>query len=146
MARRPVSLSIEGVDGVADVLGNLGPREARNLLRSAIHGVAAKVREEIRARAPRDEGILSRAIVAKRERIQGDRVASNVTITHGHGVKNDAYYWHFIEYGTVKMRARPFVRPAVEAMRPQLQGVFEREFRAKFERMMQRKLRAAVKK
>jgi HK97 gp10 family phage protein len=27
----------------------------------------------------------------------------------------DAYYWKFIEYGTVKMSARPFMRPAAMA-------------------------------
>lgn len=28
------------------------------------------------------------------------------------GVARTAYYWKFLEYGTVKMAARPFMRPA----------------------------------
>jgi HK97 gp10 family phage protein len=29
--------------------------------------------------------------------------------------KYDAYYWRFVEFGTVKMTKRPFMRPAFEA-------------------------------
>lgn len=32
------------------------------------------------------------------------------------GVGPDAWYWKFLEYGTVKMGARPFMRPAAESM------------------------------
>lgn len=32
------------------------------------------------------------------------------------GVLGDAFYYYFLEYGTVKMQARPFIRPAAEAM------------------------------
>ncbi len=28
-----------------------------------------------------------------------------------------AFYWKFVEYGTIKMRAHPFFRPAADAMR-----------------------------
>ena len=28
-----------------------------------------------------------------------------------------AFYWKFLEYGTVRMAARPFLRPAADAMR-----------------------------
>lgn len=31
------------------------------------------------------------------------------------GVESDAFYWKFLEYGTVKMGAVPFMRPAAEA-------------------------------
>lgn len=32
----------------------------------------------------------------------------------GIGKGGDTYYWRFLEFGTSKMRARPFFRPAVE--------------------------------
>ncbi len=33
------------------------------------------------------------------------------------GVENDtAFYWKFLEYGTVRMSAKPFMRPAAEAL------------------------------
>lgn len=31
------------------------------------------------------------------------------------GVFADAFYWKFLEYGTVKMQSRPFLRPAAVA-------------------------------
>jgi HK97 gp10 family phage protein len=31
------------------------------------------------------------------------------------GKSKDGYYWRFVEFGTVKMAARPFLRPALEA-------------------------------
>jgi HK97 gp10 family phage protein len=33
------------------------------------------------------------------------------------GVSPSAFHWKFLEYGTVNMEARPFFRPAAEAMR-----------------------------
>lgn len=35
----------------------------------------------------------------------------------GVAARVDAYYWRFVEFGTVKMAARPFMRPALEANR-----------------------------
>lgn len=29
----------------------------------------------------------------------------------------DAFWWHFLEYGTVKMSPRPFIRPAMKKIR-----------------------------
>lgn len=144
MAR--VSMSIEGLDAVSDVLAKVGPREARNLLRNTVHAVAGQLRDDMRQRAPQDEGTLRKAITAKREKMRGNQVASNITITHGKAVRHNAFYWHMVEYGTVKDRAQPFITPSVEAMRPQIPGIFTREFGVKYEQMMARKLRQAAKK
>lgn len=32
-------------------------------------------------------------------------------------LSQDAWYWRFLEFGTRKMQARPFLRPALEAKR-----------------------------
>lgn len=145
----PVSMSIEGFDGVNEVLKNVAPREATNLLRNTVHAVAGQVRDDMRQRVRdgiEDTGVLRKAIVAKRERMRYGVVASNVTITHGKGTKNDAYYWHIIEWGGLHTDAQPFITPSVEAMRPQIPGIFTREFGVKYEQLMQRKLKAAAKK
>lgn len=34
-----------------------------------------------------------------------------------------AYYAHFLEYGTKKMKARPFFRPAVETVATQAEDI-----------------------
>ena len=40
--------------------------------------------------------------------------------------KLDPYYWRFVEFGTKKMTARPFLRPAAEKL-PEALAAFERE-------------------
>jgi HK97 gp10 family phage protein len=50
----------------------------------------------------------ARQAVEKKRTIKGKRAVV--------GVENlDAYYWRFVEFGTSKMAARPFMRPAFEA-------------------------------
>jgi HK97 gp10 family phage protein len=42
---------------------------------------------------------------------------------------NDPFYWRFVEFGTKKMQARPFLQPAAETL-PEALFVFEREIAA----------------
>jgi len=146
MARQPVSMSIEGLDAVSDVLAKVGPREARNLLRNTVHAAAGQVRDEMRKRAVEDTGTLRKAITAKREKMRGNQVASNITITHGKAVQHNAFYWHMVEWGTTKDAAQPYITPSVEAMRPQIPAIFARDFGVKYQELMQRKLKAARKR
>jgi HK97 gp10 family phage protein len=141
-----VSMSIEGLDAVQDMLRDVAPREAKNLLRSTVHAVAGEVRKDMRKRAPKDEGTLRKAIVTKRDKPRGNRVSSSVVITHGKGTKNDAWYWHMVEWGTTEHPAQPFLTPAVEAMRPQILGIYKREFGKKYEALLKRRAKKAAKR
>ena len=40
--------------------------------------------------------------------------------------EKDAYYWRFVELGTAKMAARPFLRPAFESKKEEAVSVFAR--------------------
>lgn len=151
MARQPISMSVDGFDAVSDVLKKVAPREARNILRNTVHAVAGEIRNEMRQRVKEtveDTGTLRKAIVSRRERPRGNIVASNVTITHGKRHRNNAYYWHMVNYGTVNTggEGARFIETTVEAMRPQIPGIFTREFSVKYEQLLQRKLRAAARK
>lgn len=42
----------------------------------------------------------------------------------GRSVEKDAYYWWFVENGTRKMAARPYLRPAFEAKKEEAVKVF----------------------
>jgi len=37
-----------------------------------------------------------------------------------------AWYWHFVEFGTVKMPAHPFIRPAFDAVKDEALNEFKR--------------------
>lgn len=46
----------------------------------------------------------------------------------------DPFYWRFLEYGTRKMRARPFLMPAADRL-PEALAVFEREVIPQIEKL-----------
>lgn len=153
--KNATSLTIEGTDDLFKNL-DLTKREARNLNRSTVQAVAGKVRSEARKRAPKESGTLKKAIVAKRKKSPPDTPVSEVRVEHGAGAKHDAFYWRFVEFGTgggkgshggkgmrgsitVMPNAKPFMTPAIEAIRPDIQRIYREEFGKKLEAMMRRK-------
>ncbi|SUO95260.1 HK97-gp10 family putative phage morphogenesis protein [Suttonella ornithocola] len=50
----------------------------------------------------------------------------------GGGKGGDTYYWRFLEFGTSKMPARPFIRPAMDA--DQITGAYASELSKAIER------------
>ena len=68
---------------------------------------AFQIAREASRRAPELTGRLKNAITWK------SRPRSLSAIV---GIDASAFYWKYLEYGTVKMGARPFMRPAAEAM------------------------------
>jgi HK97 gp10 family phage protein len=133
-------MAIEGLEEVSEMLVGLMPREVKNLSRSAVHGVAGEIAKNMKSRAPKDTGTLRRAIKTKRNRGTPDQVSSDVIITHGKGQKNDAWYFHFVEWGTqLGQAAQPFIVPSIEEMRPKLPGIFREQVGKKLEALMKRK-------
>jgi HK97 gp10 family phage protein len=115
-----VTLRVDGLSDLQEKLRQLGPRLSRNGLRSAVNAGAQVIRREVKARAPSDTGTMQRAIYVKQIREK----SSDVQQTFFVGVRSgkrfqkkglDAYYWRYVEFGTRKMAARPFIRPAFEA-------------------------------
>lgn len=47
-------------------------------------------------------------------RLRGD-AKQNIRVYAGNREKGGAFYAHMVEYGTVKMAAKPFLRPALNA-------------------------------
>ena len=137
MAKRE-TFKIEGLAELGKALRELPARVARNGLRVSVYAGAKVVRDEARARAPKAEqplgpnqpppGTLKRSVIMKHipELSSLTRQTFFVTVRHGKkyrkqgkkgNLSQDAWYWRFVEFGTRKMRARPFLRPALEAKR-----------------------------
>ncbi len=128
-----VSVQVTGLKELNDALAHLPQNIGRNVLRGATSAGAAVIRKEARMRAPvytgdvakghPPPGTLKRAIYQKQIReLSGVlRQTFYVSVRRGglrkdaKGRSLDAYYWHMVEFGTAKMAARPFVRPAFEA-------------------------------
>ncbi len=137
MAKRE-TFKIEGLAELGKALRELPERVARNGLRVSVYAGAKVVRDEARARAPMaaqslgpnqpPPGTLKRSVIMKHipELSSLTRQTFFVTVRHGKkyrkqgkkgNLSQDAWYWRFVEFGTRKMRARPFLRPALEAKR-----------------------------
>lgn len=79
---------------------------------SAVGISSIELADRARALAPQDTGNLKRSITWDH---------TDGSLNGGAGVTSGAFYWWFLEHGTVNMTARPFFRPAAE------------EYRARFE-------------
>lgn len=122
-------ISIDGIEGLEHILEAVGPREARNLNTATIHGIASQIAKSAKNKAPKDSGTLKRALKAKRRRARNpDKPFSDVMVEHGKNAKNDAWYWHFEEYGTVNKPARPFMQPAIDEVLPQIDEIYKKVF------------------
>lgn len=105
------------------------PREAAKEGRELLKKAATELKNEVRDAAPMDEGVLRRAIYVKvlRDKV-GEPHAADVRVrTGGKAQKNnrDGFYWRFIEYGTKKLSARPFVAPTALKFKPTLERYFK---------------------
>lgn len=49
----------------------------------------------------------------------------NIRVYGGNRLKGGPFYAHMIEYGTVKMGARPFLRPALNESKAQIRQIVE---------------------
>ncbi len=126
----PITIHIKGLD---DVLGELrkAEPEAKKAVADVLREKARIIKDDAKDRCPKDTGALSESI-----RYTVSRRTLTAAVHAGGKVVNgvDTYYAHFIEYGTKKMSARPFLIPAgrahedetLEALTDALYKVLER--------------------
>ncbi len=127
---------VKGLRELSDALRQLPDRIARNALRQSVAAGAAVIRKDAQSRAPvaskplpaatPPPGTLKRSILIRHAKELSSLVSQTYVVGVRHGKKyrgqgkkgnlsQDAYYWRWVEFGTVKMRAQPFLRPAFEA-------------------------------
>lgn len=94
-------------------LNQLPTRIQKNVMVGAIRSGANIVRDEARRLVPVDTGNLKKSIATIRRK--GDRNTVQFSVTPSKGGKNDGWYAHFLEFGTSKMSAKPFLRPALDS-------------------------------
>jgi len=135
---RVETVRIEGLAQLDRALRELPERIANRGLRASVYAGAKVIRDEARVQAPKaaqslgskqpPPGTLKRSVIMKhiQELSGGGRQTFYVLVRHGKKFRNqgkrgnlsqDAWYWRFVEFGTRKMAARPFLRPALESRR-----------------------------
>ncbi len=128
-------VQVQGLDQLSRALKELPDRVARNGLRASVYAGAKVIRDEARLKAPLaiaalgpsqpPPGTLKRSVIMKQipELSGKSRQTFFVTVRHGKkyrkqgkkgNLSQDAWYWRFVEFGTVKMAASPFLRPAFD--------------------------------
>lgn len=138
----PEYATIKGLAELSNVLKRLPRDVAEKHMKGAVGAAAILVREEAKLTQKfRDRtGLLRASIITKHipERSSWQQATYFVTVRHGKRnrrrrvraqhfdpttgrigstvfeVNLDAYYWFFVEFGTAKAEARPFMRPAFE--------------------------------
>lgn len=120
------NLDFSGLNDIAKELELLSKAESRQVLRRSVRAGAEVIQQEVADSAPELTGKLKRNIVVLFGKgAPGDAVAGihirgtnpktgNSDNTMKTGSPNNAFYWRYLEQGTSKMAAHPFVRPAYE--------------------------------
>lgn len=88
-------VKIEGMNDVVDVLTQIMPKEAINLLRGTTLDVAKYFGAEVKELAPEESGELKASIKAKRKRGTKTMIEAVVFIE-----APGSHHWHFPEFGT----------------------------------------------
>ena len=82
-------------------------------LGNEFYSVAGKIMISAKNKVPRATSRLSQSIRRRRPR---DRFKPEAYVFAGN--RKEGIYWHgFVEYGTAKMAARPYLRPAMDGSR-----------------------------
>lgn len=150
MKKDSAKISVEGIDDVVDILSNIGPTKAANLMRATVHGVAGEIRNEAKSNvrsSAKDTGNLYKAIKAKRNRARNRfKPSSSVVITRGKSSKNNAWYWRFTEYGTRDgTREIAWGRRAISSVKQNLNVTIKANFTSKLKAALKRAQKARAK-
>lgn len=132
------TVTLRGLEDVNDMLTQIAPRQAINILRSTVHKIASDIAKDAKTDAPEDEGDLKGAIKAKRERAARGYLRSTVRINPV------AFYWRYLEYGQgPDGEEHAFFMRAVESFRSDAERIFVTEFGKKWEAALKRAAKRA---
>ena len=133
-----ISIRIEGVDDLLAALRSLPEKIRRRAVRAALRKAGQVISRDAKARTPvlmvplpyRRPGTVKRRISVRPSKFARQAGDEGVFVgvkplrgradTRRYGKAsarnpNDPYYWRFVEFGTRKMTARPFLGPAAQS-------------------------------
>lgn len=124
-----MSVTIHGIADVNRILGQIAPKEARNLMRVVVFDIAKTAAAAAKRRTPVDTGDLVAAIKAKRGRGQKDRVEAAVVVQGKRAsakfLAGEAYYWRALEYGAGPDHVEhAMFAKTLEEMRPNMSRIY----------------------
>ncbi|MGB3290937.1 MAG: HK97-gp10 family putative phage morphogenesis protein [Burkholderiaceae bacterium] len=111
---KTVSMQMTGLRELGLAMKELDSRVQKRIAASAVSAGARVIAKDAKEKAPVDSGDLKRSIRSKTLRAKKPGVREAIVEAKTHG-KNSAPYWHIVEFGSVNMSAKPFLRPAFES-------------------------------
>lgn len=113
------TIQIRGGEELAAALESLGPAMEKKILRSAMREAAKPMLADAKRRAPVLTGAMRKSLKIKAMKRRSNGQVGVVIATEKGFFKGETFYGAFHEFGTKKMPARPFIRPAFEANKAQ---------------------------
>lgn len=114
---------ITGLKQLAQQIQDLTTKQQRTARRVAVRAAAKMIADAAKSLVAVDEGDLQRGI-AFNVKVTKNAEGANI------GYKREVYWGLFNELGTAKMRARPFLRPALVAKQAAALHKFAEVFKA----------------
>lgn len=109
-----MSAEIKGLKEIIDKLNALPKKLENKVVRSAVRKGVNEIRDLARSKVSIDTGNLRKSIVTIGHRENG-KIALKVTVRQRKSKSaKSPYYAKFVELGTSKMVAKPFLRPALD--------------------------------
>lgn len=119
-----IEFKLTGAEALNRKLKNFTPKFQRRGVRRAARAAMRPVRDAARANAkrfddPQTKGSIWRQIIIKegRSRARDGTIVMRVGVAGGarsSRSKEPPWYWRLLEFGTERMPAQPFMRPALE--------------------------------
>lgn len=145
MANAFVRVEVTGFKELEHALAELPKAVAKSVLRTALKKAGQPVVDAAQSLAPRDTGKLAESIEIKTSlsRRQRRRRQKAGDVEQFIGPSTKAPHGHLVEFGTVKMAPRPFLRPAWDANKDRVLELFAKEMWTAIEKAARRLARKA---
>lgn len=119
-------IKLEGAKELEKKLKSLEPKIAKKLVRQSLRKAAKPILAVARTKCPVDTGTLKKSIKIRAMR----RKKNSFGVLVGTALKwftGDTFYGAFVEFGTSKMSARPFMRPAFDEKKGEAEEILKQE-------------------
>lgn len=108
------------VQGLNKLIANYEKRANALNARQLVILATAAVEAQAKAIVPVDQGNLKRSLIPS--------IDGNKNVAEG-AVSTNSEYATYVEFGTTKMRAQPYLRPAVRIVKPKIDNLVINEIR-----------------
>ena len=124
-----IGFRVEGLEHLESQFDRLAETSKKKVMMKALNAGIAPIKKEAKANAPVDKGVLKSQIRSKQMKYT-EKPAVGIYVS------GKAFYWYFIENGTSKMAAAPFLRPAVDSKYEEGVNKFKEKWKVEIDKVL----------